>query len=111
MDELAKEVANFLKIISDPYSVEIIRLLKNRELISKDIQEKLNISQPYTSQELSTLKKGGIINSRRDGNIKYYYISNKNIFRVLSMINSYVIELHKERFQNMVKSDNLDKLQ
>ena len=110
MDELTDEIANFLKIISDPYSIEIIRLLKNNELSSKDIQDKLNISQPYTSQQLSTLKGTGIVNSRKEGNIKYYFISNKNIFRVLSMINSYIIELHKEKYQKMIRSDNLDKL-
>ena len=110
MDELTDEIANFLKIISDPYSIEIIRLLKNNELSSKDIQDKLNISQPYTSQQLSTLKGTGIVNSRKEGNIKYYFISNKNIFRVLSMINSYIIELHKEKYQKMINSDNLDKL-
>ena len=110
MDELTDEIANFLKNISDPYSIEIIRLLKNNELSSKDIQDKLNISQPYTSQQLSTLKGVGILNSRKEGNIKIYYISNKNIFRVLSMINSYIIELHKEKYQKMIKSDNLDKL-
>ena len=110
MDELTDEIANFLKIISDPYSIEIIRLLKNNELSFKDIQKKLNISQPYTSQQLSTLKGAGIVNARKEGNIKYYYISNKNIHRVLSMINSYIIELHKEKYQKMIKSDNLDKL-
>ena len=110
MDELTDEIANFLKIVSDPYSIEIIRLLKNNELSSKDIQDKLNISQPYTSQQLSTLKGTGIVNSRKEGNIKYYFISNKNIFRVLSMINSYIIELHKEKYQKMINSDNLDKL-
>ena len=110
MDELTKEVANFLKILSDPYSIEIIRLLKNNELISKDIQDTLKISQSYTSQELKTLKQSGIINVRKDGNIKYYYIANKSIYKVLSTMNSYILELHKEKFQRMVKSDNLDKL-
>ena len=110
MDELTREVANFLKILSDPYSIEIIRLLKNNELVSKDIQDLLKISQSYTSQELKILKQAGIINVRKDGNFKYYYVINKSIFKVLSTINSYILELQKEKFQRMVKSDNLDKL-
>ncbi len=110
MDELTTEVANFLKILSDPYSIEIIKLLKNNELVSKDIQDFLDISQSYTSQELKILKQAGLIKVRKDGNIKYYYISNKSIFRVLSTINSYILELHKEKFHKMVKSDTLDKL-
>ncbi|MFW9865410.1 MAG: ArsR/SmtB family transcription factor [Candidatus Thorarchaeota archaeon] len=110
MDELTKEVANFLKVLSDPYSIEIIRLLKNNELISKDIQDLLEISQSYTSQELKILRQAGIINTRKEGNIKYYYIQNKSIFKVLSTINSYILELHKEKYHRMVKSDNIDKL-
>ncbi len=110
MDELTKEVANFLKILSDPYSIEIIRLLKNNEMISKEIQDILKISQSYTSQELKILKQAGILNVRKDGNIKYYYIANKSIFKVLSTINSYILELQRNKFQKMIKSDNLDKL-
>ncbi len=110
MDELTKEVANFLKILSDPYSIEIIRLLKNNEMVSKEIQDILKISQSYTSQELKILKQTGILNVRKDGNIKYYYIANKSIFKVLSTINSYILELQRNKFQKMIKSDNLDKL-
>lgn len=110
MDELTKEIANFLKLLSDPYAIEIIRLLKNRELVSKDIQDRLNISQSYVSQELKELKQEGILNVRKDGNIKYFSIKNKSIFKVFSSIKSYILELHKEKFQKMVDSDNLDKL-
>lgn len=110
MDELTKEVANFLKILSDPYSIEIIRLLKNNEMVSKEIQDILKISQSYTSQELKILKQAGILNVRKDGNIKYYYIGYKSIFKVLSTINSYILELQRNKFQKMIKSDNLDKL-
>ncbi|MFW9827889.1 MAG: ArsR family transcriptional regulator [Candidatus Thorarchaeota archaeon] len=110
MDVLTEETSEFLKILSDPFKLEIIKYLKNSEKTSKEIEEYLNISQSYSSQLLSQLQKANIITYKRDGNFKNYFIKSKNIFRVISSINSFVIELHKNRFQKLIDSDNVEKL-
>ncbi len=110
MDELTEATSEFLKILSDPYKLEIIKFLKNGEKTSKDIEDVLNISQSYTSQLLKQLVKANIISHKRNKSIKYYFIKTINIFRVISAVNSIVIELHKNKFQKLIDSDNIEKL-
>ncbi|MDX1798837.1 MAG: ArsR family transcriptional regulator [Candidatus Lokiarchaeia archaeon] len=110
MDVLTEETSEFLKLLSDPFKLKIIKYLKNGEKTSKDIEEFLDISQSYSSQLLNQLQKANIISNTREGSLKNYFIKNINIFRVISAINSFVIELHKHRFQNLVESDNIEKL-
>lgn len=110
MDELTIVTSDFLKLLSDPFKLEIIKYLKNGEKTSKEIEEALNISQSYTSQQLKQLQKANIIFHKRTGNIKKYFIKRNNIFRVISAINSFVIELHKDKFQKLIDSDNIEKL-
>ncbi|MFX1567790.1 MAG: ArsR/SmtB family transcription factor [Promethearchaeota archaeon] len=110
MDELTEAASEFLKLLSDPYKLEIIKLLKIGEKTSKEIEEALNISQSYTSQLLKQLQDANIIFYKREGSIKIYFIKSYNIYRVISTINSIVIELHKEKFQRLIDSDNIEKL-
>ncbi|MFX1502551.1 MAG: ArsR/SmtB family transcription factor [Promethearchaeota archaeon] len=110
MNELTQATSEFLKLLSDPYKLEIIKFLKNGEKTSKEIEDALNISQSYTSQLLKQLGKANIISHKRDGSIKYYFIKTFNIFRVISAVNSIVIELHKNKIQRLIDSDNIEKL-
>lgn len=110
MDELTEATSEFLNLISDPYKLAIIKFLKVGEKTSKEIEEFLDISQSYTSQLLKQLQTANIIFHKRTGTIKKYFIKNNNIFRVISAINSYVIELYKDKFQKLINSDNIEKL-
>ncbi|MFW9823639.1 MAG: ArsR/SmtB family transcription factor [Candidatus Thorarchaeota archaeon] len=110
MDELTEATSEFLKLLSDPYKLEIIKFLKLGEKTSKEIEVALDISQSYTSQLLKQLQKSNVIFHKREGSIKKYFINNKNIFRVISSINSIVIELHKDKFHRLINTDNIEKL-
>ncbi|MFX1445999.1 MAG: ArsR/SmtB family transcription factor [Promethearchaeota archaeon] len=110
MNELTKVVTEFLKFLSDPIKLEIIKLLKNSGKTAKEIELALNISQSYTSQLLKQLMKADLILHKKIKGIKTYYIKNENIFRIISAINSFVIEQHKHRFRNLIDSDNIEKL-
>ncbi|MFW9942399.1 MAG: ArsR/SmtB family transcription factor [Candidatus Thorarchaeota archaeon] len=110
MDELTEATSEFLKLLSDPYKLEIIKFLKEGQKTSKEIEESLEISQSYTSQLLKQLQTANVIFYKKRGSIKKYYVKNNNIFRVISAINSFVIELHKDKFQRLIDSDNIEKL-
>ena len=110
MNELTKATSEFLKTLSDPIKLQIIKYLKNGEKSAREIENALNISQSYTSQQLKHLERGEIIVHKRDNNIKKYLVKNYNIYRVISTINSYIIEQHKKKFQKLLDSDNIEKL-
>ncbi|MBN1800565.1 MAG: winged helix-turn-helix transcriptional regulator [Candidatus Lokiarchaeota archaeon] len=108
MDELTKASAEFLKILSDPFKLGIVKYLKKGRKTAKDIELALNISQSYTSQQLKQLERADMIFHDRENNLKYYHIRNHNIFRVISAINSYVIEQHKNKYTKLSDSNNID---
>ncbi len=110
MNELTKVVTEFLRFLSDPIKLEIIKSLKNSGKTAKEIENALNISQSYTSQQLNQLKNADIIINKKIKGLKTYYIKNNNIFRIISAINSFVIEQHKHKFRNLIDSDNVEKL-
>lgn len=108
MDELTVETSEFLKILSDPFKLEIVKYLKKSGKTAKEIETTLNISQSYTSQQLKQLERSDIIFHEKKNGLKYYHIKNRNIHRVISAINSYIIEQHKNKFHKLTGSNNLD---
>ncbi len=108
MDELTKSASDFLKILSDPIKLDIIKYLKKKKKTAKDIENALDISQSYTSQQLNQLERSDIILHKRINGLKYYSIKNENIFRVISAINSYIIDTHKKKFHKLTDSNNID---
>ncbi|MFX1274763.1 MAG: ArsR/SmtB family transcription factor [Promethearchaeota archaeon] len=108
MDELTIETSEFLKILSDPIKLNIVKFLKKEKKTAREIKNALNISQSYTSQQLKQLERSDIISHTRIEGLKYYLIKNQNIFRVISAVNSYVIEQHSKKFHNLTDSNNID---
>lgn len=109
-DYLTEYMVNFLEVLADPIRLEIIKLMKDEAIVAKDVEEKLDISQSYTSQQLKTLKKANLINVRKDGTLKHYSIKNKNIYKVLSIISSFVIEQERNKFNQLSKLDKRNSL-
>ncbi|TFG26458.1 MAG: ArsR family transcriptional regulator [Promethearchaeota archaeon] len=111
MNELTLAVTDFLKLIDDPLRFEIIKLLKNRKMNAKEIEDALEISQSYTSQQLNLLLKGNLIDFKRDEEkIKHYFIKDKNIFNVFNTIQSFVLERQKLRYEQLFDANKLDML-
>ena len=89
--------AEAIKAIAHPVRLEVIDVLKNKELSVSDIQAKLKTKQSITSQHLIVMKNKKILQSRKDGNVIYYSIKNKNIIKIIKCIDS---------CQNYKKGDN-----
>jgi len=111
MDDLTKHVISFLETIGDPIRMEIIKLMKDGEITAKEIEDKLDISQSYTSQQLKTLDDEELINTRKEGTMKFYSIRHKEIFKVLSVISSFVVEKERKKFSRLSKLDKLNSLE
>lgn len=106
MSPLNKLVINFFKLLSDPIRLNIILKLKAKEGTAKEIQEELDISQSYTSQQLKSLLEANLIKVYKDDeNIKIYSINNDDLFNILNKIQSFVIELEKEKYQKLLDHD------
>ena len=110
MSELKKDIIEFLKVLSDQTRLEILDLLYHKNKTSSEIQSALKKSQSTISQHLKVLTNMNLIIFDKINNIKYYKIKNKEIFKLLIDIKSFVAEINKEKLQAMSNEDILDTL-
>jgi ArsR family transcriptional regulator len=72
--ELYKVKADILKAISHPIRLAIIDFLKNGEKSVTDIVKWIGGTQSNISKHLSVLKKAGIVDDRKEGVSRFYYL-------------------------------------
>jgi len=110
MIEVIKNIADFLKTLSDPKRLEIIIYLKDGEKTSKDIETALKLRQPNVSQQLKTLQDVNLIKYEKRDNKKYYSIRDPYLFKILSNIQSFLINLEKEKIRDYSDMNIFDTL-
>jgi DNA-binding transcriptional ArsR family regulator len=67
--------AIFLKQISDPTRLQVIRILADGEKHVGALCEEFNVSQPAVSHHLALLRHGGVIIPRRQGKNSFYALT------------------------------------
>jgi ArsR family transcriptional regulator len=110
MSELKKDTIEFLKVLADQTRLEILDLLYIEKSASSEIQSALNKSQSTISQHLKVLVNTNLIIFERINNVKIYKIKNKEIFKLLVDIKSFVDGINKEKLQTMNNEDIVDTL-
>ncbi|MFO8018824.1 MAG: winged helix-turn-helix domain-containing protein [Promethearchaeia archaeon] len=107
MDKLVKLTTDFLKLLSDPKKILILKFLKNEKHHSKEIQNLIDKSQSYTSQILNMMENANLIKVERKNNRNYYFVKDREIYTILEDIQRYVVQLEKRKldFLNKVKFD------
>jgi ArsR family transcriptional regulator len=76
-------IATTFQALSDPLRLQIIELLRNRELCVCDLCEALNVSQSKLSFHLKILKEANLLSNRQQGRWVYYRINSEG-FQVLA---------------------------
>ena len=98
MKELYKLHAEMCKVFSNPIRLEILNLLRDREMSVTEIIDKSKLSQANISQHLSIMKSRGIVVSEREGKMIYYKLSNPKIIKAFDIIKEVLTErLEKNR--------------
>ncbi|MGD8790936.1 MAG: metalloregulator ArsR/SmtB family transcription factor, partial [Anaerolineae bacterium] len=90
--DVAGETALYppLKALADETRLQILALLRGRELYAQEIVERLDISQPAVSRHLNLMAAAGVLKSRRDGNAKYYSLDGETLARLADAIRALV---------------------
>lgn len=84
-----EKVAFILKTIAHPLRINIIELLSRHEELSVgEICQRLESEQSLTSHHLSNMKIKGILDSRREGQKIYYFITLKEVIKVIQCMDS-----------------------
>ena len=98
MKEIYKIHAEMCKVFSNPIRLEILNLLRDREMSVTALIDKSKLSQANISQHLSIMKSKGIVISERNGKNIYYKLSNPKIIKAFDIIKEVLTErLEKNR--------------
>jgi ArsR family transcriptional regulator len=68
-------LARIYKALSDEQRLRILRLLRGREMYAQEIVEATGIHQSVISRHLTFMKAVGLVNARRQNNMKFFSIN------------------------------------
>ena len=97
MNELNNMHAEMCKVFTNPTRIEILNLLRNKEMSVTELIRKTKLSQANISQHLSIMKNKGIVISRRDGKSVFYRLTNLKILKAFDIIREAISENIKNR--------------
>ena len=109
MDSIFKLQADVCKIFANDKRLEIINLLKDKEMSNGDIMRETGLSKVNISQHMNILKSKGVIVSRRDGQQLFYSIANPKIIQACNLMREVLVEQHLARekaVSRLVKASN-----
>lgn len=93
----------YLKTISNETKLRLVSLLLENELCVCELEEILLIKQVNISKNLNSLKEAGIVDSRKDKQRAFYYLSDE------FMKNSHLVEHIRElKLQETVLKNDYD---
>ncbi|MCL4479305.1 MAG: metalloregulator ArsR/SmtB family transcription factor [Deltaproteobacteria bacterium] len=90
--------------------LEILHILKGKEVSVRDIVMQMGISKANVSQHLAIMRKAGILNTRREGLNAYYRISSPKIARACNLMREVLLKHHIKRgnlLMNQVQKERL----
>ena len=91
-----KKITEIFKLLTDEHRLRILMLLDKKELNVCQLMGITGSSQSLTSRNLSLLSRGGFLDERRDGKLRFY-----SIRKDLAARNKEILKL----LQRMIKSD------
>jgi len=80
------------RVFTSPKRLEILNLLRDKELSVGQLAKLANIRQANLSQHLSILREKGIVKTRRAGVTIYYSLSNSKIIKAFDIIREMLLE-------------------
>lgn len=77
--------AEVFRLLGHPMRMRLVQLLGNGERTVSDLQAAIGSETSGTSQQLSLLRKSGVLSSRRDGTNVYYRVRDPRTLELLDL--------------------------
>ena len=92
MTENERELgARILKAVAHPLRLGILELLAGRrEMTATELFDRLACSQSMMSQQLDRLDRQHLIETRKEGNHKFYSLRNRNLMKLFSCLKDHM---------------------
>jgi DNA-binding transcriptional ArsR family regulator len=77
--------ADFFRLLGHPARVRILEILRDGERSVGDLQAALGLDSGGTSQQLTAMRRQGVLESRRAGTSVFYRVKDPRIFDLLAV--------------------------
>ena len=94
--------AQTCQVFTSPKRLEILNLLRDKELSVGELAKIAKIRQANLSQHLSILRGKGVVKTRREGTVIYYSLANLKIIKAFDIIREMLLERLSEN-EKLVK--------
>lgn len=84
--------ARMCQVFTSPKRLEILNLLKDKELSVNELADLADIPQSNLSQHLTIMREKGMVNTRREGTTIYYSLVNPKIIQAFDIIREILLE-------------------
>ena len=85
-EKLIRLKAKVFKALADSVRLKIIEFLRDGEKCVCEIIPHVNIAQPLVSRHLKILRDSGLVRVRKEGNRRYYSVTDPKIFKIIDAI-------------------------
>lgn len=99
-DPVMLELAEGLKLLSDPNRLRIICLLLRGERCVCEVEKELGISQQLASHHLNVLREAGFLRARKEGTSSYYAVVEDRLDRIMEVFQRYLGHREKHGEEN-----------
>lgn len=84
--------AEMCKVFSHPKRLELINILRDKEISAGELGERLGLAAANLSQHLTMMKERRILVSRKKGNMVYYRIANPRLLQAFDLLREILFE-------------------
>jgi ArsR family transcriptional regulator len=74
------------KAMGHPARLQIASILRQGEACVCHLEARLRLPQPYISQQLTVLRRAGLVNERREGTYMFYRLADERVERALTAV-------------------------
>jgi ArsR family transcriptional regulator, virulence genes transcriptional regulator len=89
--------ADICKTFANSKRLEIINLLKEKEMSNSELMEKTSLIKVTLTQHMNVLKSKGVVLTRREGVLLYYRIASPKIVQACILMREVLMEQLRER--------------
>lgn len=88
---LSEVKAELFKALAHPARIRVLEVLTEGEHTVRDLQPLVGLEASHLSQQLAVLRRGGLVESRRDGPLVIYALRDPEIARLLAVAKQILI--------------------
>jgi ArsR family transcriptional regulator len=93
MRDIPRLKAEFFKALGHPIRIRVLEVLAEGDQTVSGLLERVDVEQPYLSQQLGVLRRAGFVVARREGSHVVYALADARIADLLAVSRQMLLDM------------------